>query len=57
MFPVNVLVRVGELDVHVGINTDESAFVLGLSPFQADNNLFVDPAKSLVRCLGPRGFS
>ena len=41
---VNVLLGVGELDVHVGVDGDEDAAVLGLSPFEADDDFFVDAA-------------
>jgi hypothetical protein len=57
MFPIDVLVRVGKLNIHVGIDTDESAFVLGLSPFQTDYNLIIDPVRSLVRYFAPRSCS
>lgn len=30
---INVLLRVGELDIHVRVHTDQAAFVLGLTPF------------------------
>lgn len=39
---VNVLLGVGELDVHVGVDRDEHAPVLGLSPFEADDDFLVD---------------
>lgn len=39
---VNVLLGVGELDVHVGVDGDEDATVLGLTPFEADDDFFVD---------------
>ena len=39
---VNVLLGVGELDVHVGVDGDEDAAVFGLSPFEADDDFFVD---------------
>lgn len=39
---VNVLLGVGELDVHVGVDGDEDATVFGLSPFETDDDFFVD---------------
>lgn len=48
MFPVDIFLCVRELDIHVRVHADKSAFVFGLSPFQADDNLVVDPAKVFV---------
>ena len=37
-FPVNELLRVGQLNVHVAVDADQSTLVLGLAPFQANEN-------------------
>jgi hypothetical protein len=39
---VNVLLRVGELDVHVAVDADQPALVLGLAPLESHYNIFVD---------------
>jgi hypothetical protein len=36
---------VGELDVHVEVDRDESALVLRLTPLEAHDNVFVDAAQ------------
>jgi hypothetical protein len=45
------LLRVGELDVHVEVHRDESALVLGLTPLQPDDNVFVDPGYVLAHLV------
>jgi hypothetical protein len=45
---VDKLYRAAELDVHVAVDADEAAFVLGLAPFEADDDFFVDTKG----CLG-----
>ena len=39
---INKFLRVAQLNVHVGIHANESPFVLGLPPFEADDHVFVD---------------
>jgi hypothetical protein len=41
---VDELFRVCELDVHVQVNRDKTALVLGLAPLEADDNVLVDAA-------------
>lgn len=42
---VDVLLGAAELDVHVAVDTDESALVLSLAPLQADDDLLVNAAR------------
>jgi len=44
VFPVDVFLCVGELNIHVRVDANKSTFVFCLSPFQADDNFFVDQA-------------
>ena len=39
---INILHRATELDVHVTVDADQATFVLGLAPFETDDNFFVD---------------
>ena len=39
---IDKLLRIGELDVHVGVDADEATFVLCLAPFQPDKNILVN---------------
>jgi hypothetical protein len=39
---VNVLLSSRQLNVHVAVDADETAFVFGLAPLQAYNNFLVD---------------
>lgn len=41
---IDKLFGITELDVHVQIDRDEPAFVLGLAPLEPHDNVFVDPA-------------
>lgn len=45
VLPTDKLFRVGELDVHVRIDTDEPAFVLGLAPLKSYHDGLVDTAQ------------
>ena len=42
MFSVNEFFSVGKLDVHVGIDADQTAFIFGLAPFQSYYYVFVN---------------
>lgn len=48
---VDELLGVGELNVHVQIHRNQAALVLGVAPFEADNDVLVDsviPGKQLL---------
>jgi hypothetical protein len=47
VFAVNVLLCVRQLNVHVGVDADETTFVLCLTPLQPNDDLVVDPVKSV----------
>lgn len=49
---INVLLRVGELDIHVRVDGDQHAAVLGVSPLEADDDFFVDANGGLVPVCG-----
>ena len=35
--------RAAKLDIHITVDADQAAFVLCLTPLQADDDFFVDP--------------
>jgi hypothetical protein len=41
---VNVLLSAVQLHVHVGVDADEAAVVLGCAPLEPDDDVLVDPA-------------
>lgn len=45
---INVLLRIAQQDVHVGIDALQRALVLGLAPLQADNELSADSVEKEV---------
>lgn len=63
-FPIDELLRAGQLDIHVGVNADEPTLVLGLTPFQSDQDGFIDSVSLDMLVEGthapedtsPRGF-
>jgi hypothetical protein len=40
---INPLLCAGQLNVHVAVDAHETTLVLGLAPFETDNNFLVDP--------------
>ncbi len=40
--PINKLLRASQLNIHIRVHAHEPAFVLGLAPFQTDQDGFVD---------------
>lgn len=53
ILPINVLLRIRQLYVHVGIYTDESSVVLCLAPFEADDDWLVDPMMAEISAGRP----
>lgn len=39
---IDELLGIGELDVHIRVDADETTLVLGLTPFQTDEDVLVD---------------
>lgn len=48
MLPVDVLLRIPQQDVHVRIDALQRALVLGLAPFEADDELGADSVPGTV---------
>ena len=40
---INPLLRARQLDVHITVNANETAFVFCLTPFETDDDFFIDP--------------
>lgn len=40
---INELHCTAELNIHITVDANETAFVFGLAPFETDNDFFVDP--------------
>lgn len=47
---VDPLLRARQLDVHIAVDADESAFVLGLAPFETDDDFFIDSVENELAC-------
>ena len=46
MLAINVLLRIPQQNVHIGINALKSTLVLSLTPLQANNKLSADSAET-----------
>ncbi len=52
---VDELLRVGELDVHVAVDADEPALVLGLAPLEPHDDVLVDEVLQHYDCGKKKG--
>lgn len=49
LLAIDEFFRIVQLDVHVGVDTDERAFVFCLTPLQSHDHFVVDPGPSVSR--------
>lgn len=55
LLAINKLLGIVQLDVHVGIDTDECAFVFRLTPLQSYDDFVIDPGHSVSKCRMHKG--
>jgi hypothetical protein len=53
---INEFHRATELNVHITVDADQTAFILGLAPFEADNDFFINPVVICSLAENQNGF-